>query len=83
VVLSLEQSPDLDSTALETLAEFCGWLSARGAELRVARLKERTREALLRAALPALPAAALDYSSVDDAVRGECVTPAAPQGTPA
>ena len=83
VVLSLEQSPDLDSTALETLAEFCGWLSARGAELRVARLKERTREALLRAALPALPASALDYSSVDDAVRGECVTPAPPQGTPA
>ena len=83
VVLSLEQSPDLDSTALETLAEFCGWLSARGAELRVARLKERTREALLRAALPALPAAALDYSSVDDAVRGECVTPAPPQGAPA
>ena len=83
VVLSLEQSPDLDSTALETLAEFCGWLSARGAELRVARLKERTREALLRAALPALPEAALDYSSVDDAVRGECVTPAPPQGTPA
>jgi len=83
VVLSLEQSPDLDSTALETLAEFCGWLSARGAELRVARLKERTREALLRAALPSLPAAALDYSSVDDAVRGECVTPAPPQGTPA
>ena len=83
VVLSLEQSPDLDSTALETLAEFCGWLSARGAELRVARLKERTREALLRAALPALPTAALDYSSVDDAVRGECVTPAPPQGTPA
>ena len=83
VVLSLEQSADLDSTALETLAEFCGWLSARGAELRVARLKERTREALLRAALPALPAAALDYSSVDDAVRGECVTPAPPQGIPA
>src|SRR5215472_1538340 len=79
VVLSLEDSPDLDSTALETLAEFCGWLSARGAELRVARLKERAREALLRAALPLLPAAALDYSSVDDAVRGQCVTPAPPQ----
>lgn len=76
VVLSLEESPDLDSTALETLAEFCGWLAARGAELRVARLKERAREALLRAELSLLPAATLDYSSVDDAVRGECVTPA-------
>jgi MFS superfamily sulfate permease-like transporter len=73
VVLSLEDSPDLDSTALETLGEFCGWLSSRGAELRVARLKERAREALLRARLSQLAAAALDYSSVDDAVRGQAV----------
>jgi len=78
VVLSFEESPDLDSTALETLGEFCGWLSARGIELRVARLRHTVRDALLRAALPQLPAAALDYSSVDDAVRGECVSPAAP-----
>jgi MFS superfamily sulfate permease-like transporter len=80
VVLSLEESPDLDSTALETLGEFCAWLGTRGAALRVARLKERAREGLLRAALPQLPAADLDYSSVDDAVRGECVTPAPPPG---
>jgi MFS superfamily sulfate permease-like transporter len=78
LVLSLEESPDLDSTAIETLAEFCSWLSARGTELRVARLKERAREALLRASLEELPAAELDYSSVDDAVKGECVSPAAP-----
>jgi len=78
IVLSLEESPDLDSTALETLAEFCSWLAARRAELRVARLKERAREALVRAALPELGGAALDYSSVDDAVRGECVVPTAP-----
>ena len=78
VVLSLEESPDLDSTALETLAEFCNWLAARGAELRVARLKELAREALLRAALPQLPVSTLDYSSVDDAVRGECVSPGPP-----
>jgi SulP family sulfate permease len=83
VVLSFEESPDLDSTALETLAEFCAWLGARGIELRVARLRHTVREALLRAQLPQLPAAVLDYSSVDDAVRGECVTPAPPQGTPA
>ena len=78
IVLSLEESPDLDSTSLETLAEFCSWLAARRAELRVARLKERAREALQRAALPELGGAALDYSSVDDAVRGECVVPTAP-----
>ena len=77
VVLSLEESPDLDSTALETLGEFCAWLAARGIELRVARLRHMVRDALLRAALAQLPPATLDYSSVDDAVRGECVTPAA------
>jgi MFS superfamily sulfate permease-like transporter len=75
VVLSLEESPDLDSSALEALGEFSAWLAARGCELRLARLKERAREALLRAQLPKLPESALDYSSVDDAVRGECVTP--------
>ena len=79
VVLSLEESPDLDSTAIETLGEFCGWLAARGIELRVARLRHTVRDALLRAELPQLSAATLDYSSVDDAVRGECVTPAPPQ----
>ncbi len=75
VVLSLEESPDLDSTALETLGELCAWLAARGVELRVARLKERARHVLLRARLTQLPPEALDYSSVDDAVRGEGVTP--------
>jgi MFS superfamily sulfate permease-like transporter len=75
VVVSLEESPNLDSTAIEVLGEFCRWLSARGAELRLARLKESAREALLRAELTEVPASALDYSSVDDAVRGVCVTP--------
>jgi MFS superfamily sulfate permease-like transporter len=79
VVLSFEESPDLDSTALETLAEFCDWLGARGIELRVARLRHTVRDALLRARLPL---ATLDYSSVDDAVRGRSVTPAAPQNPP-
>ena len=75
VILSLEESPDLDSTTLEALEEFCSWLAARGVQFRVARLKERAREALLRAKLAHLPASALDYSSVDDAVRGEGVSP--------
>ena len=74
VVVSLEESPDLDSTALEAFAEFCAWLRARGCELRVARLRSSTRDALERAAIGQLPSAALDYSSVDDAVRGQRVT---------
>jgi sulfate permease, SulP family len=81
VVFSLEASPDLDSTALEALEEFCSWLSARGGEFRVARLKELAREALVRVKLAHLPAAGLDYSSVDDAVRGERVSPNQPLRT--
>ena len=80
VVLSLEESPDLDGTTLETLHEFCDWLHSRGVTIRVARLKDDARAALARANLQQLPAdSALDYSSVDDAVRGECV--AAPRQT--
>jgi MFS superfamily sulfate permease-like transporter len=68
VVFSLEESPDLDGTALECLGEFAAWLAGRKIELRVARLKEASRDALMRADFGALPAAGLEYSSVDDAV---------------
>lgn len=68
VVLSLEESPDLDGTTLEALADLVAWLDARGIELRVARLKDVARDALLRMALPQLPPQALDYWSVEDAV---------------
>jgi MFS superfamily sulfate permease-like transporter len=78
LILSLEESPDLDSTALEALAEFCAWFAARGGEVRLARLKDGARDALVRARLAQLPDGALDYSSVDDAVRGHCVTPGTP-----
>ena len=68
VVLSLEESPDLDGTVLESLGEFASWLEVRHIELRVARLKEASRDALQRANLQQLPLAGLDYQSVDDAV---------------
>jgi SulP family sulfate permease len=68
VVLSLEESPDLDATSLESLSEFSAWLAQRQVELRLARLKDNARDALLRADLVQLPAASLEYSSVDDAV---------------
>ena len=76
VVLSLEESPDLDGTALESLGEFAAWLAARNTPLRVARLKDGSREALLRADFKELPAGGLDYSSVDDAVNA--INPSAP-----
>jgi MFS superfamily sulfate permease-like transporter len=72
VILSLEESPDLDATTLEVLGELGDWLGGRGVELRVARLKEAARDALARASVPS---GSLDYSSVDDAVRGDCNTP--------
>ena len=75
VVLSLEESPDLDSTSLEVLGELCSWLAARDVELRLARLKDSARDALARANLRHLPADALHYASVDDAVRKRRVVP--------
>jgi MFS superfamily sulfate permease-like transporter len=75
VVLSLEESPDLDSTSLEALGELCIWLASRGVELRLARLKDSARDALVRSNLRHLPADELHYASVDDAVRKQRVTP--------
>jgi sulfate permease, SulP family len=68
VVMSLEESPDLDGSCLESLSEFSAWLAKRHVGLRLARLKDGARDALLRAGIAQLPAASLDYSSVDDAV---------------
>src|SRR5215471_11483277 len=75
VVLSLEESPDLDSTSLEVLGELCSWLAGRGIELRLARLKDSARDALARSNLRYLPGDELHYASVDDAVRKHRVTP--------
>jgi SulP family sulfate permease len=76
VVLSLEESPDLDGTSLESLSEFSAWLALRHIQLRLARLKDRARDALLRANIAQLPPASLEYSSVDDAVGDTpCTTP--------
>jgi MFS superfamily sulfate permease-like transporter len=70
VVFSLEESPDLDGTVLECLGEFAAWLATRKIKMRLARLKEASRDALLRANFRPLPASELDYASVDDAVTG-------------
>lgn len=51
LVLSLEESPDLDSTALECLLELDARLAASGRRLVLARVKERVR-ALLQQADP-------------------------------
>ncbi|RDI99123.1 SulP family inorganic anion transporter [Dyella solisilvae] len=81
VVLSLEESPDLDGTALESIADFAVWLEARGVELRVARLKDAACEALSRMALPQLPPQALKDWSVDDAVTAAASAPNTSKGS--
>jgi MFS superfamily sulfate permease-like transporter len=67
VVLSLEESNDLDSTALDALAEFARRLDARGQRLRLARVHDRVRELLEKAQLAQL-AAGSTYSVADAAV---------------
>jgi len=73
VILSLEESPDLDATALEVIGEFGDWLRGRNVQLHLARLKDQARSALQRAQLSSLQDTPLDFASVDDAVRGQSV----------
>ncbi|MFA6115037.1 MAG: SulP family inorganic anion transporter [Sphingomonas sp.] len=67
VVLSLEESDDLDSTALEAIAEFEKQLNAKGLSLHLARAHDRVRDVLAAAGLDRLARGA--SFSVADAVR--------------
>jgi MFS superfamily sulfate permease-like transporter len=67
VVLSLEESNDLDSTALEVLGEFAQSLAHDGRLLMLARIHDPVRELLVLAGLTEL--AANGTFSVADAVR--------------
>ena len=67
VVLSLEESDDLDSTALEAIAEFEKQLGAKGLSLHLARAHDRVRDVLVTAGLDRLAQGA--SFSVADAVR--------------
>lgn len=50
VILSLEESGDLDSTAAEELLEFARQITARGQRLILARVKDEVRDVLARSA---------------------------------
>ncbi|MDW5445096.1 SulP family inorganic anion transporter [Polaromonas sp. SM01] len=81
VVLSLEVCDDLDSTAVEALGEFVVGLKQQGVALLLARVKDRPREALLRAGLTDIsPAVVSMFWSVDDAVNAIPTTSATPPG---
>jgi MFS superfamily sulfate permease-like transporter len=68
VILSLEESPDLDSSSVEALRDFCAAVLGQNKHLLFARLKTPAQHVLSRAAIPGLPMAALCDLSVDDAV---------------
>jgi MFS superfamily sulfate permease-like transporter len=70
VVLSLEVCDDLDSTAVEALAEFSTGLKSQGKALLLARIRDRPREALMRMGLTDAAAGGLAlFWSVDDAAQ--------------
>src|SRR5437867_4742850 len=68
VILSLEESPDLDSSSVEALRDFCAAILSQNRHLLFARLKTPAQQVLALAAIPGLPTAALCALSVDDAV---------------
>ena len=68
LVLSLEEAPDLDGTAIEALGQFAEQVQRNACTLRLARLKDPVVEVLTIAALPGLTGAALSGASVDAVV---------------
>jgi MFS superfamily sulfate permease-like transporter len=68
VILSLEESPDLDSSSLEALHDFFNFVSSRGLRLLLARLKDPVYDIMKNAVAPAFPLASLSALSVAEAV---------------
>lgn len=68
VILSLEESPDLDSSSVEAVCDFCAAVLAENRQVLFARLKTPVLHLLSRAAIPGLADTALGDLSVDDAV---------------
>lgn len=69
VILSLEESPDLDSSSLEALLDFFGFVADQEKRLLLARLKDPVLDILKRIVSPGLAASSFSGLSVDDAVR--------------
>jgi MFS superfamily sulfate permease-like transporter len=69
VIVSLEESPDLDGTSLEALRDFARFVKERRATLILARVKDDLRDVLRLAALPELPPESFAAWSVDAAMR--------------
>jgi len=69
VVLSLEESPDLDSSSVEALRDFCVFAGALQKRILFARVKDSAHTLMLRTDLPTLSAPATWGLSVDQAVQ--------------
>lgn len=68
VILSLEESPDLDSSSLEGLHDFFVFAGSRGLRLLLARLKDPVYDIMKNAVAPGFPLASLSALSVAEAV---------------
>ena len=77
IVLSLEETDDLDSSALEAISDFRQAMTAQRRVLILARVHDRVRTTLERGGLADL--ASTSTFSVDDAVRAAPAPPAQPR----
>jgi MFS superfamily sulfate permease-like transporter len=68
VILSLEESPDLDSTSVEALRDFTNTMHERGRQVMLCRLKDSPLNFLKRVQVLSLPDWAMSGLSVDEAV---------------
>jgi MFS superfamily sulfate permease-like transporter len=68
VILSLEESPDLDSTSVEALRDFTNATQERGKQVMLCRLKDSPLDFLKRVQVLSLPDWAISGLSVDEAV---------------
>jgi MFS superfamily sulfate permease-like transporter len=68
VILSLEESPDLDSSSLECLHDFFGFVGGKGLRLLLARLKDPVYDIMKNNIAPDFPADSLSALSVAEAV---------------
>jgi len=69
LVLSLEESPDLDATSIEALCDFAAWARQRHITLVLTRVKDAVRDVLAQVNSADLPAVSYAPWSVDDAVQ--------------
>ncbi|WP_179403658.1 SulP family inorganic anion transporter [Burkholderia guangdongensis] len=69
VMLSLEETPDVDGTTIESLKTFAAECSARGQRLALVRMKQHALNALKRAADDTLRADAMSELSVDEGLQ--------------